>query len=393
MSNSEGLELRQALVNALKRKGDLGDTALEAAFLAVPRHFFLPDVPLDRAYADEAVPVKRDADGSVLSSASQPSMIALMLRQLRLRPGDNVLEIGAGTGYNAAVMQHMVGSEGTVTSVEIDPQIAKQARLNLQRAGMSEVNIVDADGAMGYPVRAQYDRIIATAAVWDVPPAWVKQLKTNGILVAPIGGAAQYSAAFTFESDGSLYSGNNIPCRFIALRGIAAGPTVYQRIATTGMALVSDEVAQLDPAAVHTLLSADDELSFIGLPLSPGDYWHGFLPYLELNAPSDYVFASYLVGDNQQAYGLEGSGFALIGPGSACFVPFQADGDVHCFGSADAFMSLRAALEAWDAAGRPGSAQLRMRLLPKQPNRAVPPGGKLYPRLYHDLLIWLDKRA
>lgn len=392
MSASEGAELRKALVEALQRKGDLNDPALEAAFLAVPRHFFLPDVPLEHAYADEAVPVKRDADGSVLASASQPSMIALMLRQLRLRPGDNVLEIGAGTGYNAAIMQHIVGSAGNVTTVEIDPSVAKQARLNLQRAGMGEVNVVDADGALGYPVRAQYDRIVATAAVWDVPPAWLKQLKTSGVLVAPIGGAAQYSAEFTFEPDGSLYSAHNIPCRFIALRGLAAGPTVYQRLNAADMTLVSDNIGQMDSVAIHLLLSADEELSFLGLSLTAGDYWHGFLPYLELNAPSDYVFASYLVADNQQAYGLEGSGFALIGPGSACFVPFQGDGAAHCFGSADAFMTMRAELEAWDAAGRPGSRHLRMRLLPKQTAHALPPGGKLYSRLYHDLVMWLDMR-
>ncbi len=392
MSASEGSELRRALVEALKRKGDLSDPALEAAFLAVPRHFFLPDVSLDYAYADEAVPVKRDADGSVLASASQPSMIALMLRQLRLRPGDNVLEIGAGTGYNAAIMQHIVGRDGTVTSIEIDPQVAQQARLNLQRAGLGEVNVVDADGAMGYPVRAQYDRIIATAAVWDIPTAWVKQLKTSGVLVAPVGGAAQYSAAFTFEPDGSLYSPRNIPCRFLALRGMAAGPAIYQRLSAADMTLVSDNISRLDSVAVHVLLSEDEELNYLGLPLTAGDYWQGFLPYLELNAPDDYLFAGYLVADNQQAYGLEGSGFALIGPGSACFVPFQGDGDVHCFGSADAFMALRAALEAWDAAGRPGSDRLRIRLLPAKSGVTAPPGGKVFHRRYHNLLIWLEPR-
>jgi protein-L-isoaspartate(D-aspartate) O-methyltransferase len=392
MSASEGSELRKALVEGLKRKGDLDDPAIEAALLAVPRHFFLPEEPLERAYADDAVPVKRDSDGMVLASASQPSMIVLMLQQLQLRPGDNVLEIGAGTGYNAAVMQHIIGSAGTVTSIEIDPQVAMQSRVNLQHAGMGEVNVVEADGAMGYPVRAQYDRIIATVAVWDIPPAWIKQLKPHGILVAPIGGAAQYSAAFTFERDGSLYSENNIPCRFIALRGIAAGPTIYQRLNTTGMVLVSDDISQLDPVSTHVLLSDDVEASYLGLALTPSEYWQGFLPYLELHTPEDYVLAGYIVSDNQQAYGLEGSGFALIGPGSACFTPFQAHGDVFCFGGADAFMALRGVLSDWEAAGQPGSRRLRMRLLPKKNLPVSPPHGKIYSRLYHNLLMWLDTR-
>ena len=278
MSATEGSALRQALVDALRRKGDLDDSAIEAALLAVPRHFFLPDMPLERAYADDAVPVKRDSDGMVLASASQPSMIALMLRQLQLRPGDNVLEIGAGTGYNAALMKHIIGHSGTVTSIEIDPQVAQQARVNLQYAGMGEVNVVTADGAMGYAVRAQYDRIIATAAVWDVPLAWPQQLKTSGILVAPVGGAAQYSAAFTFQPDGSLYSAENIPCRFISLRGIASGPPIYQRLGAADMTLISDQIGQLDPVATHLLLSEDDEQNFLGLALSASEYWQGFLP-------------------------------------------------------------------------------------------------------------------
>lgn len=390
MSNTEGSELRKALVENLKRKGDLTDPAIEAALLAVPRHFFLPDEPLERAYADDAVPVKRDSDGMVLASASQPSMIVLMLQQLQLRPGDNVLEIGAGTGYNAAIMQHIIGRDGTVTSVEIDPQVARQAQVNLQHVGMGEVNVVEADGAMGYAVRAQYDRIIATVAVWDIPSAWINQLKPRGILVAPIGGAAQYSAAFRFEADGSLYSDNNIPCRFIALRGVAAGPTVYQRLSTAGMVLVSDDIGQLDPVATHLLLSDDAEQNYLGLALTPSEYWQGFLPFLELHVPDDYILAGYLVADNQQAYGLEGSGFALVAPGSACFAPFQAHGEIHCFGGADAFMALRGVLSDWEAAGRPGSDRLRMRLLPKKAGGTPPPGGKIYSRLYHDLLMWLD---
>lgn len=389
-SSREALIFRQALVGALKNRGDLLDPAIEAALLAVPRHVFLSDLPLERAYADEAVPVKRDADGTVLSSASQPSMIALMLRQLALHPGDNVLEIGAGTGYNAALMQHIVGREGTVTSVEIDKQVADQARVNLQHTGMGEVTIVESDGALGYAPRASYDRIIATAAVWDIPPAWIKQLKPNGILVAPVGGAAQYSAAFRLQPDGSLYSRQNIPCRFIALRGIASGPPVYRRVNASGLTLVSDSIGQIDPIAAHLLLSEDGEQNQLGLTLTPAEYWQGLLPYLELNTPEGFIFAGYVVADNQIAYGMEGSGFALIAPGSACFVPFHGQGQAYAFAGADAFMAMRQVISEWDAAGRPGCDRLRIRLLPKKLDRPAPAAGQVYPRRYHDLLMWLD---
>lgn len=240
--------LRQTLVHSLKQKGELTDPRMEAAFLAVPRHAFLPDIPVEQAYADEAVPIKRDPDGSVISSASQPTMIAMMLRQLRLSPGDNVLEIGAGTGYNAALMQHVVGEEGTVTTLELDKDMVQIAEINLQRISSgSNVRVVHADGAAGYAPRASYDRIIATVGVWDIPEAWIKQLKPKGIIVAPLWiDAGQVSASFTIQSDDTLYSPQNLPCGFIQLRGMAAGPAVVRRVGSSSLVLISNEVISID---------------------------------------------------------------------------------------------------------------------------------------------------
>jgi len=384
----------QNLVDTLKKKGDLMDSALEEAFLAVPRHLFLPDVPLDKVYADEAIATKREPDGTVLSSSSQPSMMALMLRQLRLRPGDNVLEIGTGTGYNAAIMQYLVGDTGSVTTVELDKELANEARVHLQHARIgNNVTVVDADGAMGYAPRASYDRIIATAGVWDIPPAWIKQLKPNGILVAPLwieGG--QVSAAFTLQPDGSLYSARNLPCGFITLRGIAAGPNLQRHVSGSALTLSTSEANRIDGAALHSLLSADAEISHLLTSMSAEDYWNGFTTYLAINPPEGYLFAFYAVGEKQQAYGLESSGFALITAGSACFVPFNGNGIAHHFGGADAFLAMQDALNAWNEAGRPGSANLRLQLLPKKTTQPIElkPLSRLYSREYHDLFVWLE---
>lgn len=397
-------ELRQSLVESLKRKGDLNDPTIEAAFLAIPRHVFLPDVLLERAYADEAIPIKRELDGTVISSASQPSMMALMLHQLRLNEGDNVLEIGAGTGYNAAIMQHIVGERGTITSVELDKELAAQARRNLQQIALgSVVSVVHADGALGYAPRAQYDRIIATAAIWDIPHTWVNQLKPDGILVAPFWvEAVQVSAAFTFLPDGSLYSGENIPCGFIPLRGLASAPNVNVRINHSGLILSSNDVDKIDGAALHVLLSNDFETALLGEALTANEYWHGWMPYLMLNVPEGHVFALYAVAENQQAYGLESYGFALIAPGSACFVPYSGHGECQCFGGADAFMTLDQCLADWTKAGRPGSESLRLRLFSKESSRktdssptAPKPSvhGKIYSRRYHDVHVWQDVSA
>ncbi len=390
MADNEAQALRQALVTTLKDKGELSDPRTEEAFLSVPRHVFLPDLPLEKAYADDAVPIKRDTSGVVLSSSSQPSMMALMLRQLRLRPGDNVLEIGAGTGYNAAIMQAIVGDSGKVTAVELDNDLVKLARDHLQHAGYGNVLVVGADGAMGYAPRASYDRIIATVGIWDVPQAWIQQLKPNGILVAPIWlDAFQVSAAFTVQSDGTVFSRANLPCGFIHLRGIAAGPSVYMRVPGTALTLGSTEVNELDSVALHLLLSEDEETTLLSIPLKSSEYWHGLLPFLVLNIPEGLIFAIYAVDEQQQAYGIQGQGFALIGPGSAVFVPYQGQGETHSFGGADAFIALQDCVQHWDGQGRPGSKNLRVRLIPKdQPEPAIA-NGKLYHRHEHYLHAWL----
>src|SRR5580693_5696557 len=111
------------------------DERIAAALRDVPRHLFLPHLPPEEAYLDDAIVTKRDADGQAISSSSQPAIMAIMLDQLDLSPGQRVLEIGAGTGYNAALMSHIVGPSGTVVSVDIDSDVAGQARDHLASAG------------------------------------------------------------------------------------------------------------------------------------------------------------------------------------------------------------------------------------------------------------------
>ncbi len=385
---------RTALVAELKKQDGLLDNTLEAAFLAVPRHVFLPEESLEVAYSDQAIPIKKDTDGSVLSSSSQPSMMAIMLRQLRLREGDNVLEIGAGTGYNAAVMQTIVGETGNITSVELDKLLADKASSNLQKARLGAVvNIVNADGAMGYAPRAAYDRIIATVAVWDVPTSWVKQLKQDGILVVPIWlESMQVSAAFVIQPDGSLYSRTNIPCGFVPLRGIASGPNITRRVSGSTLTLSSNEAEFIDGAALLSLLSDDAETTYLSASLSFSEYWRGFVPYLTLNMPEGFFFATYSVGEQQKDFGLEGDGFALITRGSACFVRYQGKGEANIFGGADALFTLQAVLDQWEQSSRPGADRIRIQLLPKDSAEPVahPSNTKVYERPYNELRVWME---
>lgn len=120
--------LRAALVESLRTKGALRSPAVAEAFAAAPRHLFVPDVSVAEAYRDRFIATKRMPDGEVISSSSQPEIMAVMLEQLDVRPGQRVLEVGAGTGYNAALLAYLVGASGSVTTVDIDDDLVASAR-------------------------------------------------------------------------------------------------------------------------------------------------------------------------------------------------------------------------------------------------------------------------
>lgn len=193
---------------------------VQDAFAAVPREAFIPDTIWIRRDDGWAVPLRRsddpdgwwaevnsaDAvtiqvdDGATdrgiwpTSSCSAPHVVREMLELLSLQPGHRVLEIGTGTGWNAALMTKITGP-GNVTTVEIDAALAAQARRNLERAGCQVTVVVD-DGAVGHIQNAPYDRVIVTAAVATLPYAWVRQTRSGGLILAPW--------APTFHPDGPL---------------------------------------------------------------------------------------------------------------------------------------------------------------------------------------------
>src|SRR3984885_8820433 len=164
---------RDRLVDELREGGRLSDPAVEAAFRSVPRHLFLPGLTASEAYQDEAFVIKTGADGMPLSSSSQPAIMAIMLEQLGIAPGQRVLEIGTGTGYNAALMSYLVGPHGSVVSVDIDADLVEKARASLVAAGYPGVLLRCGDGGFGAPDYAPYDRIIVTAGAWDLAPQWL----------------------------------------------------------------------------------------------------------------------------------------------------------------------------------------------------------------------------
>lgn len=381
----------ETMLSQLRSRGLLSDPRLDAAFSAIPRQLFLPGMPSDQVYEDDAIPVKYDTEGRVISSSSQPSMMLLMLEQMGLQAGHNVLEIGSGTGYNAAIMRHIVGQRGKVASIEYDPLIVRQAIDNLQRAGFYNVLVVHDDGILGYAPRAAYDRILATVGIWDVPLAWKRQLKQDGLIVAPIMlDGAQVSAAFQFINPDELSSSSNIPCGFVLMQGTGAVSGLTKRIGSTSMILSGLQVAKLDTAALHLLLSADQDQCQMSYVVNSSDIWRGLVFYIMLNHASEYSFALYSVGRDQQAYGVEDSGIALFSPGSACLIPYQAKGITYCFAGADSFMEIERLTAEWMALGKPTADQLRLRLTPKTNGMPQVERGKVYERPEHYLHAWLE---
>ena len=184
MSTQAVTEARAGLVGQLRASGRAGAT-VTAAFLTVPRHVFLPQVEAAQAYQDRAIVTKSDARGLPVSSSTQPAMMAIMLEQLELAAGQRVLEIGTGTGYNAAVIATIVGEAGAVVTIDIEPDVVDQARASLAAAGFAGVTVVRGDGADGVPGLAPYDRIIVTAGAWDLAPRWRAQLGAGGRIVLP----------------------------------------------------------------------------------------------------------------------------------------------------------------------------------------------------------------
>ncbi|MDQ3641332.1 MAG: methyltransferase domain-containing protein [Actinomycetota bacterium] len=207
------------------------DSAVDRAFRTVKRDWFLPGTDLDRVYADVAVVTHRRPDGVPVSSSSQPAIVARMLQQLGVLPGHRVLEIGAGTGYNAALLGQLVGTRGTVTTIDVDPEICAAAERHLQVAGASNVSVVRGDGWAGAVGYGPFDRVEATVGVWDLSTRWVEQLEADGILVTPLwlGTGLQASVAFR-RLNGGLEAVSIEPCGFMTLRGPGAGDAGYQQI-------------------------------------------------------------------------------------------------------------------------------------------------------------------
>jgi protein-L-isoaspartate(D-aspartate) O-methyltransferase len=187
MSNALEVDqvFRNAMVKKLKSEGYLTNPVVEWAMLSVPRHKFAHWLSLEQAHEFAAHPLPGTTE-QTMSTISNPNAVAVMLEPLELQPGFSVLEIGAGSGYNAALIAQIVGESGHVTTVDIEDFIVQTARANLAATGFERVEVILGDGGLGYAANAPYDRITATVGAWEIPLEWFDQLAPNGRIAAPL---------------------------------------------------------------------------------------------------------------------------------------------------------------------------------------------------------------
>ena len=180
-----------------------------SAMRTIPRHLFVPPDLRELAYADRPLPI------GYRQTISQPYIVALMTELLEPSKGQRVLEIGTGSGYQAAVLSRLVDE---VDSIELVPELAREASQRLKELGYANVIVRQGDGYLGWPEKAPFDRIVLTAAPPRIPQALVDQLKPGGKLVAPEGEFDQQLVVITKTQDGRVQRRSGIPVIFVPMR-------------------------------------------------------------------------------------------------------------------------------------------------------------------------------
>lgn len=367
--------LRARLVTHLRARGDVRSERVGAAFERVPRHLFLPDLAPEEVYTDRSIAIKLQ-DGVPISSSSQPAIMAEMLEMLALREGDRVLEIGAGSGYNAALIAELVGVSGFVETIDLDDDLVAAARDHLARAGYARVKVTLADGALGDPAHAPFDAVIASVGVERIPPAWIAQLRTGGRLVAPLTiRSMQKVVAFERTADG-LESRAIVDAGFMMLRGpSASADTVALVLGDPGITLrvLADVARQVDADALTAALRAPPYDAWPARRIRLEDVWNGLSLWIALH---DDAFCRLTAQGPSIQCGLVPN----VSPGADSAYGFVAtfgicgNADLTVFAPRGSFdvllrrlgphagtlLRMQSRIAAWDDAGRPGNAALRL---------------------------------
>jgi protein-L-isoaspartate(D-aspartate) O-methyltransferase len=206
------------MVERQLRGAGIRDPSVLGAVARVPRHRFVPPAAVPAAYDDTPLPI------GFGQTISQPYIVGFMTQAAGVAPGARVLEIGTGSGYQAAVLAEVLGPAGSVYSIEIVPELAARARATLAELGYATVHVRAGDGYRGWPEHAPFDAIVVTAAPDHVPPALVAQLALGGRLVIPVGtqAAGEQELLVISRDARGVTTRRTLPVRFVPFTGEAA---------------------------------------------------------------------------------------------------------------------------------------------------------------------------
>jgi len=352
---AEAVALRNSLVDDLARRQVLTSRAWQDAFRAVPRHLFTTrftlagdsdsdgydlanSTPSKRTaalalvYSDRTLITRVDTTGRPTSSSTQPGLMATMLQHLHAHPGQRVLEIGTGTGYNTALLCHVLDSHA-VTTIDVDPDLTATATTALAAAGYHPT-IVCGDGALGVPDHAPYDRIIATCSVDRVPPAWPRQLAVDGAILANISTGI---IRLRQHADRTLAGRFLAPAGFMPLRPITTSDTAPTATALGGREVIAQTSTAPDityPATVPDHLDYSTATFFTSL----------------VAASSSLVFLHHHDGDQVRSYR-----WLHPATGSWARIELLTDNQamINETGPRHLWRELAPVLDHWHTAGRP----------------------------------------
>ena len=368
-------------VDEMKAAGAIGSPAVERAFLTVPRHRLLetfyrreadrtvtvrhdPGHPrrdhLALIYADNALATRRSG-GLPVSSTSQPSLMARMLELLSLTGGMKILEVGAGTGYNAALMAEIVGDQRRVITVDVLEDVVDQTRRLLAAAGYPAIQVLLRDGFEGVPGQAPFDRIVATVGCSDLSPNWAEQLADDGAMLVPLAHGNGHPLVLA-RKDGHVLRGRMVlRTGFIPVRG----PLHIDDLWMQGVHVSNEAeiVHERDPAPRFPPRTPEE-------PTWLTDEEEDFLFYLGLydrragHAPAGPALSA------------GPDGWAALGP----------DG-IWWWKDASLARELDRRYREWDARGRPALGHYQVTFVPAGEGGDPPPGSwQIERRFYHELL-------
>ena len=201
------------LIKYWNSSGVIKDKKVIDAFKKVPRELFVAEDRKEEAYGDYPLPIGES------QTISQPTTVMIMTQALELKNGDKVLEVGSGSGYQAAIISNIVGNTGKVISTEIVDELVKLAKSNIEKLKLKNVKIIRHDGSKGYAKEAPYDKVIITAACPKIPKPLISQLKENGIIVAPVGNMNEQAMIKGKKIKGKLVEENLGSFMFVPLKG------------------------------------------------------------------------------------------------------------------------------------------------------------------------------